>query len=156
PFIAATAARWWRTRGQYSEWMRTISLLTDFGTRDPYVAAMKGVIASRSDACVVDLSHDVTPFDVLGAAFFLHDAVPWWPGGTIFVVVIDPGVGSARRIIAVQHDHHLFLAPDNGVLHFFLDDARVVSVVNESLFLPNGSHTFQRRDRFPPVAPALA
>ena len=136
--------------------MRTISLLTDFGTRDPYVAAMKGVIASRTDARMADLSHDVPPFDILGAAFFLRDAAPWWPGGTIFVAVIDPGVGSARRIVAVQREQHLFLAPDNGVLHFFLDGARIVSVENEALFLPRGSNTFHGRDRFAPVAAALA
>lgn len=136
--------------------MRTISLLTDFGTRDPYVAAMKGVIASRTDARIADLTHDIAPFDVLGAAFFLRGVVPWWPEGTIFVAVIDPGVGSARRILAAERDGRLFLAPDNGVLDFFLDGAQVVSVENEALFLPGGSNTFHGRDRFAPVAAALA
>src|SRR5215212_5271874 len=136
--------------------MRTISLLTDFGTRDPYVAAMKGVIASRTGARVIDLSHDIAPFDIFGAAFFLRDAVPWWPAGTIFVAVVDPGVGSARRILAVERDERLLLAPDNGILHFFLQDARVVSVEKESFFLPRGSSTFHGRDRFAPVAAALA
>jgi len=117
---------------------------------------MKGVIASRTDARIADLSHEIAPFDILGAAFFLRDAAPWWPHGTIFVAVIDPGVGSARRILAAEHNRHLFLAPDNGVLHFFLDGARVVSVENESLFLPEGSNTFHGRDRFAPVAAALA
>jgi S-adenosylmethionine hydrolase len=173
--------------------MRTISLLTDFGTRDPYVAAMKGVLLSRCSALVVDLSHEIAPFDILGAAFFLRDVVAYWPAETIFVVVIDPGVGTSRRIIAVEREGRVFLAPDNGVLHFLLRragvppasrrasrpaepdhggahdggtgraaaggrDARapVVSVTNESLFLPNGSNTFHGRDRFAPVAAAVA
>jgi len=133
--------------------MRTIALLTDFGTRDPYVAAMKGVIASRCAARIVDLSHEIAPFDVWEAAFFLRDVVRYWPE-TIFVCVIDPGVGTARRIIAVESAGQIFLAPDNGLLHFVDGDA--FEVANEALFLPNGSTTFHGRDRFAPVAAALA
>jgi S-adenosylmethionine hydrolase len=165
--------------------MRTIALLTDFGTRDPYVAAMKGVIASRCDAGVEDLTHEIAPYDVWEAAFFLRDVVAYWPEGTIFVCVVDPGVGSSRRILAVEWEGRFFLAPDNGVLHFFLpdvkrrsdspvrlsDDAKkepsdwrvrptfaafIVSVTNEALFLPQGSTTFHGRDRFAPVAAAIA
>src|ERR1043166_2735023 len=80
--------------------MVVIALLTDFGTRDPYVAAMKGVIASRCGARVADLTHEIAPFDVFGAAFFLRDAAPYWPAETIFGVVVDPGVGTARRLPA--------------------------------------------------------
>jgi len=145
----------------------TIALLTDFGTRDPYVAAMKGVIAARCDARVADLSHDIPPFDVWAAAFFLRDVVPYWPAGTIFVAVIDPGVGTSRRILAVERDGRTFLAPDNGVLSLVVEDRQsclsgqaglpvLHSVDNESLFLPNGSATFHGRDRFAPVAAALA
>lgn len=134
--------------------MTTIALLTDFGTRDPYVAAMKGVIASRCEAPIIDLSHEIAPFDVWEASFFLRDVVPYWPEGTIFVCVIDPGVGSARRIIAVESEGRVFLAPDNGLLHFVEGD--VHDVTNESLFLPRGSTTFHGRDRFAPVAAALA
>ena len=134
--------------------MTTIALLTDFGTRDPYVAAMKGVIASRCEAPIVDLSHEIAPFDVWEAAFFLRDVVPYWPEGTIFVCVVDPGVGSARRIIAVESEGRVFLAPDNGLLHFVEGDA--YDVTNESLFLPRGTTTFHGRDRFAPVAAALA
>jgi len=134
--------------------MRTIALLTDFGTRDPYVAAMKGVIASRCGARIVDLTHESAPFDVWEAAFFLRDVESWWPEGTIFVCVVDPGVGTARRIIAVESERRLFLAPDNGLLHFVGGDA--YDVTNESLFLPRGSTTFHGRDRFAPVAAALA
>jgi S-adenosylmethionine hydrolase len=131
-----------------------IALLTDFGTRDPYVAAMKGVLAAGTNAPVFDLSHDIAPFDAWEAAFFLRDAVPYWPTHTIFVAVIDPGVGSSRRILAVESRGKIFLAPDNGVLHFIDGPAR--SVENERLFLPDGSTTFHGRDRFAPVAAAIA
>ena len=134
--------------------MRTIALLTDFGTRDPYVAAMKGVIVSRCQARIVDLSHEIAPFDVWEGAFFLRDVSRYWPEGTVFVCVVDPGVGTARRIIAVESDGRFFLAPDNGLLHFVDGDA--YEVANESLFLPRGSTTFHGRDRFAPVAAALA
>jgi len=134
--------------------MSTIALLTDFGTRDPYVAAMKGVIASRCEASIVDLTHEIAPFDAWEAAFFLRDIVRYWPAGTIFVCVVDPGVGTARRIVAVESNGKIFLAPDNGLLHFI--DGNAYDVTNESLFLPDGSTTFHGRDRFAPVAAALA
>lgn len=137
--------------------MAVIALLTDFGTRDPYVAAMKGVIAARTDARVVDLTHEIAPFDVFGAAFFLRDVVPYWPAATIFVVVVDPGVGTSRRILAAQRSGPTFLAPDNGVLSLVMEDRHsCLSVENESFFLPAGSTTFHGRDRFAPVAAALA
>ena len=131
-----------------------IALLTDFGTRDPYVAAMKGVIASRTDAVIHDLSHEVAPFDVLGAAWFLKTVAPYWPRGTIFVCVVDPGVGTARQIVAMEHDARIFLAPDNGLLTFL--EGAAYAVTNESFFLPHGSDTFHGRDRFAPVAAAIA
>jgi S-adenosylmethionine hydrolase len=133
-----------------------IALLTDFGTRDPYVAAMKGVIASRCDAPVHDLTHDIAPYDVLGAAWFLKTVVPYWPRGTIFVCVVDPGVGTERRIVALERDAKMFLAPDNGLLTFVFDGGTAHSVTNDALFLSGGSTTFHGRDRFAPVAAALA
>lgn len=132
-----------------------IALLTDFGTRDPYVAAMKGVIAARCDARIEDLTHEIAPFDILGAAWFLRSVVEYWPPGTIFVAVVDPGVGSARRILAAHSNDRFFLAPDNGLLSLILGPP-VVSVENEAFFLPHGSATFHGRDRFAPVAAALA
>ena len=135
--------------------MATIALLTDFGTRDPYVAAMKGVIASRCAAPLADLSHDVPPFDVWAGAFFLRAVVDYWPAGTIFVVVVDPGVGTARRILAIERDGRIFLAPDNGVLSLVATPP-AVSVENDAFFLPGGSTTFHGRDRFAPVAAAIA
>ena len=131
-----------------------IALLTDFGTRDPYVAAMKGVLAERTSAPVHDLSHDLAPFDVLGAAWFLSTIVKYWPARTVFVCVVDPGVGTARNIIAVASDDRVFLAPDNGLLTFV--DGEAFAVTNESFFLPDGSNTFHGRDRFAPVAAAIA
>jgi S-adenosylmethionine hydrolase len=136
--------------------MRTIALLTDFGTRDPYVAAMKGVIASRCETRIADLTHDVAPFDVWEAAFFLRDVVAYWPEGTIFVCVVDPGVGTSRRILALESAGRFYLAPDNGLLHFVLQNAGPFSVTNDALFLPHGSTTFHGRDRFAPVAAAIA
>jgi S-adenosyl-L-methionine hydrolase (adenosine-forming) len=134
--------------------MRRIALVTDFGTRDPYVAAVKGVIAARTNAPVFDLTHDIEPFDVFQVAWFLRAIVRYWPPDTIFMVVVDPGVGTSRRILALESEGRIFLAPDNGAL-FFLE-GRVWSVENESLFLPGSSTTFHGRDRFAPVAAALA
>ena len=133
-----------------------IALLTDFGTRDPYVAAMKGVLAARTEMPLHDLSHDLPPYDVLGAAWFLGTAARYWPSGTIFVCVVDPGVGTARRIVALEEEGRIFLAPDNGLLTFVRRDGAAYSVENASLFLPDGSSTFHGRDRFAPVAAALA
>ncbi|MBV8520469.1 MAG: SAM-dependent chlorinase/fluorinase [Acidobacteria bacterium] len=136
--------------------MRRIALLTDFGTRDPYVAAMKGVFASRTTAPVHDLAHDLPPFDILGGAWFLRSVAPYWPTGTIFVAVVDPGVGTSRQIVALEEDGRTFLAPDNGLLTFVWHGTRAHAVTNEKLFLPGGSTTFHGRDRFAPVAAALA
>jgi S-adenosyl-L-methionine hydrolase (adenosine-forming) len=131
-----------------------IALLTDFGTRDPYVAAMKGVIAARTAAPVHDLTHEIAPFDVLEAAWFLKTIVPYWPEGTIFVCVVDPGVGTSRKIVVAESGGHTFLAPDNGLLTFVASQGR--SIEDPSLFLPTTSTTFHGRDRFAPVAAALA
>ena len=136
--------------------MRTIALLSDFGTRDPYVAAMKGVIASRTDARIADLTHEIAPFDVLEAAWFLRTIVPYWPAMTIFVAVVDPGVGTDRRILAAEHEDRVFLAPDNGLLSLIDSNFAVHSVENERFFLPDGSQTFHGRDRFAPAAAAIA
>ncbi len=138
-----------------------IALLSDFGTRDPYVAAMKGVLVSRTSEPLFDLTHDIAPFDVLEAAWFLRGVVDYWPEGTIFVCVVDPGVGTSRKIVAVEIAGKIFLAPDNGLLTFVIAGGRhhrgrQFEVSNESLFLPNGSTTFHGRDRLAPVAAALA
>jgi hypothetical protein len=138
-----------------------IGLLTDFGTRDSYVAQMKGVILSRCAATIVDLGHEIDPLDVFGAGMFLREAAPRFEPivrrPVVLVAVVDPGVGSSRRILAAEAGGRIFLAPDNGLLSVALDGAaHVVDVVNDRFFLPTGSSTFHGRDRFAPVAAALA
>src|SRR5689334_3021735 len=96
---------------------RLIALLTDFGYADAYVGAMKGVLHSRwPDARLVDVSHGVRPQDVTGGALLLAAAVPYYPTGTIFLAVVDPGVGGPRRPICVRSGTRLFVGPDNGLL----------------------------------------
>ena len=141
-------------RGEYIRRVRPIALITDFGTRDPYVAAMKGVLAARTEATVHDLTHEIAPFDVLEAAWFLKTVVPYWPEGTIFVCVVDPGVGTSRKIVMAEVKGRFFLAPDNGLLTFLAANGRAVE--DEALFLPSTSTTFHGRDRFAPVAAAIA
>jgi S-adenosyl-L-methionine hydrolase (adenosine-forming) len=139
-----------------------IALLTDFGTRDPYVAAMKGVIAARTAAAIHDLSHEIPPHDVFAAAWFLRNVELYWPKETIFVCVVDPGVGTRREIVALKKGGRYFLAPDNGLLTFLdhdehrNDPLELYAVTNEALFLPDGSNTFHGRDRFAPAAAAIA
>ncbi|HKV12136.1 MAG TPA: SAM-dependent chlorinase/fluorinase [Thermoanaerobaculia bacterium] len=136
--------------------MGILTLLTDFGTEDYYVAAVKGTVLSRAPgAAIVDVSHQVPPGDVETAAFLLAAAAPSFPAGTVHLAVVDPGVGSGRRIVLAQTEKALFLAPDNGLLSPFLDRARVFSVERQDLFLPGPGRTFHGRDRFAPVAAAL-
>lgn len=137
-----------------------LTLLTDFGTRDAYVAAMKGVILGIApQARIVDITHDVAPQDVAEAAFTLAACWRCFPEGTVHVVVVDPGVGSARRAIAVAAGGHLFAAPDNGVLSMALAgaaDIEVVALENPRLFRQEISSTFHGRDIFAPAAAHLA
>lgn len=134
-------------------------LLTDFGLSDPYVGIMKGVILSRAPkAQLVDLSHGVPPGDVRAAAFTLKVSVPFFPLGSLFVCVVDPGVGSKRRVLWARSARHQFLAPDNGLLSWLEGDDALVEVrevANESLYLPRVSKTFHGRDVFAPVAAKL-
>lgn len=138
--------------------MSLIALLTDFGHQDPFVGVMKGIIASRAPkARVIDLCHDIAPGDILAAALALRVSVPYFPKGTLFVVVVDPGVGSARRVLFARTKRHGFLAPDNGVLSWVEDKLiECRAVTNTSLFLSPVSGTFHGRDIFAPVAAALA
>jgi len=137
-----------------------ITLLTDFGTVDGYVASMKGVIAARAPGIVIDdASHDIPPGDVAAAAWTLSRYWRLYPEGTVHVVVVDPGVGSERRALAAEADGRLFVAPDNGVLTRVLAEAggaAVVSVESADLFRTPVSATFHGRDVFAPVAAELA
>lgn len=139
---------------------RTIALLTDFGLRDHYVGVMKGVILSVHPAArIVDLSHEIASQDVTAAYFFLQNVYRYFPLGTLFVAVVDPGVGTERAVIGVEAGKRLFLAPDNGLLGF-LDRSeeirRIVRVDNPRYFLRPVSNTFHGRDIFAPVAGHLS
>ncbi|MBI1374463.1 MAG: hypothetical protein GC159_17235 [Phycisphaera sp.] len=137
-----------------------VSLLTDFGTADAYVGVMKGVILSRCPAArIVDITHDVEPGNVHAAGHLLRGAWRYFPAGTVHTVVVDPGVGSDRRVLAAEVDGHRFVGPDNGVLSGVFDDvapSRVIDVTNDALFLKPVSRTFHGRDIFAPVAASLA
>ncbi len=137
-----------------------VTLLTDFGTRDYFVGAMRGALLSiNPEAAVVDITHDVAPHDIEEAAFTLLASYETFPAGTIHVVVVDPGVGSARRALAVEGGGHFFVGPDNGVFgHVYerLGRFRVYHVVNDSFFREPVSSTFHGRDIFAPVAAALS
>jgi len=140
--------------------MALIALLSDFGTRDEYVGVMKGVIAGIEPAArVVDICHRIEPQNIVHGAFILKATVPYFPEGTIFVAVVDPGVGGRRRILAADCDGRRFVMPDNGLIEGVLNsssEAAVVSVENRSCFLTPVSRTFHGRDIFAPVAAHLA
>ncbi|NTU68148.1 MAG: SAM-dependent chlorinase/fluorinase [Chlorobiaceae bacterium] len=137
-----------------------IVLLTDFGTGDAFVGVMKGVIASICrQSRVIDLTHAVRAQDITEAAFHLESALPYFPDGTIFVCVVDPGVGTSRRPIAVEAGPFRFLAPDNGLLTPIFErwpDARCRVLDDARHHLPSPSSTFHGRDIFSPVAAHLA
>lgn len=139
---------------------RVIALLTDFGLDDNYVGTMKAVIAGiNPDALVIDLSHGVRPQDILGGAFLLNTSYRFFPKGTIFVVVVDPGVGGERKIVFAQTRDYIFLAPDNGILGPVTAQEEMlllVEVSNNKFFLPEVSSTFHGRDIFAPVAAHLS
>ena len=137
-----------------------LTLLTDFGRDDWYVAATKGVVLSRAPgATIVDIGHDVAPGDIETASFLLSAAARSFPPGTVHLAVVDPGVGGARRMLAVEaaapDGPSIFLAPDNGLLEPFLSDGPAVSIERGDLYLENPGNTFHGRDRFAPVAAFL-
>jgi S-adenosylmethionine hydrolase len=137
-----------------------ITLTTDFGLADAYVGTMKGVILGICpEATLVDLSHQVPPQDVRAGAFAVAVAAPYFPDGTVHLVVVDPGVGSERRAVAVQTDRWIFVAPDNGVLSLALAGeslVRAVELADPRYRLPAASATFHGRDIFAPAAAHLA
>lgn len=137
-----------------------ITLLSDLGTADTYVGVMKAVILGLCpEARIVDLCHDVSPQDVQQAAFLLDTAWGYCPEGTVHVIVVDPGVGSQRRVLAVEAHGQQFVAPDNGVLTYILSSARehrAFCVERRDYLLPEVSQTFHGRDVMAPVAARLA
>jgi S-adenosylmethionine hydrolase len=137
-----------------------ITLTTDFGLSDHFVGAMKGVILTIApNADIVDISHELPPYSVSEACFLVGEATPWFPKKTIHVVVIDPGVGSARRPILVEAAGQYFIGPDNGVFSMVRAAAgksKVREITNPKWMLPKVSRTFHGRDVFAPSAAHLA
>ncbi len=137
-----------------------IALLTDFGLEDTYVGVMKGVIAGIApDVPVIDITHAVPPGDIRHGAFKLWQAARYFPQGSVFTVVVDPGVGTARRPVAVAWHGRTFVLPDNGLMTYLLASApaeAAVALENPEFRLPYVSSTFHGRDLFAPAAAHLA
>jgi S-adenosylmethionine hydrolase len=140
--------------------MPVITLTTDFGLQDGHVGAMKGIITSIAPAVnLVDISHHIPPQDIQHGGFVLMTAYAFWPADTIHLVVIDPGVGTGRKAVAVQTEKGIFVAPDNGVLSYVLARERViaaVSLTNPEYWHQPVSPVFHGRDIFGPAAAYLA
>ncbi|MFZ5916782.1 MAG: SAM hydrolase/SAM-dependent halogenase family protein [Chloroflexota bacterium] len=140
--------------------MSMVTLLTDFGLADGYAGILHGVIRSLCPGVeIVDLSHQVAPRDVPGAAYLLYTAYPFFPPDSVHAVIVDPGVGTARRAIAVTTAQGRFVAPDNGVLSYVLACEPLlaaISLTNPRYQLAQVSHTFHGRDLFAPAAAHLA
>lgn len=134
-----------------------VSLTTDFGADSGYVGQMKGVVLTRAPgAALVDLSHGIAAFDVLAAALLLEDAVGAFPDGTVHLAVVDPGVGTARRPLALEWKGQRFVGPDNGLFEPFLEGAAVHVIQRRELFRHPVSEVFHGRDLFAPAAAFLA
>lgn len=137
-----------------------VAFLTDFGTRDHYAGVMKGVVLSICpEVTAVDVTHDLPPHDLAAAAYELAATYKYFPPGTIFVTVVDPGVGSSRRGLAVEAGDWKFVAPDNGVLTLVLREMapkKAIELTERRYARPTISRTFEGRDRFAPAAAWLA
>jgi len=133
--------------------MAIITLLTDFGTSDSYVAEMKGVLLTYAPkSTLVDITHDVAPGDVRAAQYILSRTWMFFPEGTIYIAVVDAGVGTDRRVLGATRFGRYFLAPDNGLLSFLSLNATFISIP----VLPEAAPTFHGRDVFAPAAAVLA
>ncbi len=138
-----------------------IGFITDFGLRDPYVGIVRGVVESLTGGRVrlIDISHDVEAFNVVAGAYVLYTSYRWFPEGTVFLVVVDPGVGTSRRAVALRTRRYFFIGPDNGVLYPAasedgIQEARVLD--NPAFHLKKVSMSFHGRDIFAPAAAMLA
>jgi S-adenosylmethionine hydrolase len=133
-----------------------IALMTDFGEDDFFTASLKGVILKINPlARILDITHRIPSFDVTAAGFILSASFKYFPAQTIFAVIVDPGVGSQRRILLARTEEYYFIAPDNGVLSLVLEEEDVKDIreiVEEKYFLPDLSGTFEGRDKMAPVA----
>jgi S-adenosylmethionine hydrolase len=139
---------------------RVVTLTTDFGYRDPFAGIMKGVILSiNPSAHIVDITHDISPQNILEAAIAIEMSFDSFPVGSIHIVVVDPGVGSVRRPILVATGSHFFVGPDNGVfsrIYKLHEIKTVIHMTDEHYFMPKRSSTFHGRDIFAPVAAWLS
>jgi hypothetical protein len=137
-----------------------ITLTTDFGLRDPYVGVMKGVILSiNPEARVIDISHQLKAGFISQASTLVQEAYPFFPEGTVHVVVVDPGVGGDRRPILIKTQNHLFVGPDNGIFWPVIrshQHTEITHLTKSRYFLSHVSHTFHGRDVFAPVAAHLS
>jgi len=137
-----------------------IVLLTDFGLKDPYVGLLKGVIAGIAPQTpVIDLTHEIPSFQISQAAFTLFQSYRYFPKGSIFLAVVDPGVGTSRAALLIKTKDYFFLAPDNGLLSLVLEQEKaeiIVRLENKEYFLDKVSKTFHGRDIFAPVAAHLS
>jgi len=149
---------WARARGELTR--PIVTMLSDFGLRDPFVGVMKGVLLGECPSVtLVDITHDIEPQAVAAGAFWLGQAFAWFPRGTVHLAVVDPGVGTARRAIVARAGAHCFVAPDNGLLEVVRRrapsfEARLIDAPGLGLTVP--SRTFHGRDLFAPVAGRLA
>lgn len=137
-----------------------ITLTTDFGYKDPYVGILKGVILDiNPHAGIIDISHGISPQDIMEASLLLRSSFRYFPHGTIHVAVVDPGVGSNRRPIIISTQHYYFVGPDNGIFSFvyeYADEPRVLHLNATHYFLPAEDSTFDGRDIFAPIAAWLS
>lgn len=147
-----------------NRFMPILTLTTDFGIKDGFVGTLKGVIWSICpSARIADISHAITPQNVLEGAFALWRAYPFFPAETVHLAVVDPGVGTSRRPVAMRLGEHTFVGPDNGLFTPMIEDSEkkgwrveIVHLTNQKYFLPEISRTFHGRDIFAPVAAHLA
>ena len=137
-----------------------ITLLTDFGTKDHYVASMKGVILSINPRCLpIDITHQVSPHDILEGAFILANAYSFFPRGTIHLAVVDPGVGGLRKPVLLVTQNYYFVGPDNGLFTMITQKESVKQIIEldtQKYHLSKVSTTFHGRDLFAPVAAHLS
>ena len=137
-----------------------IALITDFGKDDFFAASLKGVIAKiNPSARIIDITHRIPSFDIAAAGFVLLSSYKYFPPRTVFLVVIDPGVGSSRKVLLAKTKKFFFIAPDNGVLSLALEEEtieKLIEVKNKKFFLPELSSTFEGRDKMAPVAARLS
>lgn len=138
--------------------MKILAFVTDFGMQDHFIGVMKGVVKKIDpEIDIVDLANEIPSYNLAAASFVVDKNFAYFPQGTVFLVVVDPGVGTDRKILLVEHGGYYFIAPDNGVLTPVLrkDEKRVWVIVKNRFFLVEGTSTFEARDKMAPVAAHL-